>query len=271
MVMSKILFLADVVGNPGRRSVKTELPKLITEHSPDIVIINAENAAGGVGTDPSTASELLAGGGDVLTGGNHTWNRKEFWPYLEERKNVVLRPANFPDGAPGSGSTIFETRTGKRIGVINLIARVFMTDSVESPFHCADQLLRDWENEKLDAIFVDFHGEATSEKRAMAEYLDGRISALVGTHTHVQTADEQLLPRGTAFLSDAGMCGPVDSVIGMRVDAVVQRFVSGLPIRFDVAKGQGMVNGCVIVVDDATRRATSIVRINRKDEPEAQP
>jgi metallophosphoesterase (TIGR00282 family) len=256
----RILFLGDVVGRPGRAALKARTRDLKKLYRVDVVIANGENAAGGVGTDPSTAREILDAGVDVITGGNHTFSRRELIPTLSAPNSKVIRPANFPK-APGRGFFVLEHECGVAVGVLNLIGRVFMDLLVDCPFRVADELLQS-ELAQCDVVLVDFHGEATSEKLACAHYLDGRVTAVVGTHTHVQTADERVLPNGTACITDVGMCGPYDSILGVGTDAVVQRFVTGRPHRFEVAPGRSCISGVIIESRPGeSRRATSIERI----------
>jgi 2',3'-cyclic-nucleotide 2'-phosphodiesterase len=254
-----LLFIGDVVGRPGRRAVAQWLPALRRELEADFVVANGENSAGGFGITPQTFQELTAAGVDVVTGGNHIWHTREA-PALLDGEPRLLRPGNYPAGAPGRGAGVFPAR-GARVGVVNLEGRVFM-EPLASPFEYARE-----EVERLRAdtpvILVDMHAEATSEKAALAWHLDGRVSAVVGTHTHVQTADERILPGGTAFITDAGMTGPRDSVIGMSREIVLQRFLTLLPARFEVAGGPAQLNGVVIEVDAATGRASAIRRVNR--------
>lgn len=270
--MIKILFFADVVGGVGRRILTSRVRTLAQHFGADIVIANGENSAGGIGIDPSTAEDIYASGVDVITSGNHTWNRKDIWKYLDIHKSRFIRPLNYSPGAPGVGALTFKTRTGFEVGVLNLMGRIFMNDLVDCPFRAADYILKNWLGEGRTppkVVFVDFHGEATSEKIAIASYLDGRVSAVVGTHTHVQTADERVLSHGTAFISDVGMCGPFESVIGVQTDLIVQKFVSGLPVRFEAAKGRGMINGVLVEVDETTGLALSIQRINEVEPAKA--
>lgn len=257
-----ILFLGDVVGKPGRRAVSTYLA---SEDRPDadVVIINAENTAHGFGLTESNVRELYDAGADILTGGNHTFDRKEIFGFMPHYPSL-LRPANYPEGTPGTGFYI-HTIGDTKIAVINLLGRVFM-DPMRSPFHVADELVG-YARTETNIIFVDMHAEATAEKVALGWYLDGRVSAVVGTHTHVQTADERILPKGTAYITDAGCCGPMNSVIGMDFDAVFRRLVQQLPARFEVASGQAAVSGVVLKIDKRTGRALSIERV-RYEEPE---
>jgi len=256
----RIAFLGDVVGKPGRRGVTAFLPSLIVSEAIDFVVANCENAAGGVGVDPGSVRELLSAGVDVLTSGNHIWAKREIVDYIAD-SDVLLRPANFSPTTPGWGYTVKTSRGGTPVAVVNLIGRVFM-NNYDCPFRVADTVLEAI-GAKATVVFVDMHAEATSEKVAMGWYLDGRVSAVVGSHTHVQTADERLLPGGTAYLTDAGMCGPRDSVIGVKRDAVVQRFLTQMPTRFEVATGPVLVQGAVIDVDEASGRASGINRFQK--------
>ncbi len=259
----KTLFIGDIFGHPGRRIVKEALPGLFEEYSPDLVLANAENAAGGFGITPPLVDELLDLGISVLTSGNHIWDRKETIPYLEERKNGrLLRPANYPPQAPGHGLLVAETRAGLGYAVFNLQGRVFMP-SIECPFRTADALLGQIPA-GVKLRFVDMHAEATSEKLAMGWYLDGRVTAVVGTHTHVPTADETVLPKGTAYITDLGMTGPYDSVIGVEKEAVIQKFLKQIPARLEAAKGDVRLCAALIEADPETGRAVSIQRIVRK-------
>jgi hypothetical protein len=258
-----VLFLGDIVGKPGRHAVRAVLPRLIEREAITFVIANCENVAGGMGVDPKSVNELRDAGVHVLTSGNHVWRNKEIVPYMEHEPNL-LRPANFPPGVPGSGWIVGETREGHRVAVINLIGRVFM-DSVDCPFQMVEALLPEI-TKRARAVFVDMHAEATSEKAAMGWRLDGRVSAVIGSHTHVQTADERVLPNGTAYLTDAGMCGPIDSVIGMRREQVIHRFVTHMPTKFDVASGPVLVQGAVVELDAETGRALAIRRVQERVE-----
>jgi 2',3'-cyclic-nucleotide 2'-phosphodiesterase len=250
----RALLVGDVVGGVGMRALLTRLPGLREEHRPDVVVVNCENAAAGAGTSPRQAQDLLDAGVDVLTGGNHTLRKPEIYPMLEAEPRM-LRPANIAVRAPGRGIATVETAAGP-VSVVNLMGAVFMTVS-ESPFRIIDELV---EHARRDAAIVlgDFHAEATSEKVAMAHHLDGRVTAVVGTHTHVQTADARVFPRGTAYVTDLGMTGPHDSVIGVRAETILQRFLTGSPGRFEPADGGVLVQGAVVEADPATGRATSI-------------
>ena len=251
-----ILAIGDVVGRPGRRAISQLLPGLRQRYALDLVIANAENAAGGIGLTLATAKELLEGGVDVLTSGNHIWAQKDIIPHLDSELPII-RPLNYPPGVPGKGYIVT-----KGVAVVNLLGRTFIGD-FDCPFRAMDQLLA-----KLDQkiIIVDFHAEATSEKGAMGRYLDGRVSAVLGTHTHIGTTDAQLLPNGTAYVTDIGMTGPLDSVIGDDVEAVIQRFLTGIPRRLSVGKGKIAFNAILIKVDDETGQATSIERIYQEVE-----
>jgi len=249
----KVLFLGDVVGAPGRRAVEELLPRLVTRHAIDLVLANGENAAGGIGITPAVADQLLNMGIDLLTSGNHIWKHKEIIPYLAETDRL-LRPANYPPDTPGQGFTVLETAAGERAAVLNLEGRVFMSP-LECPFRTADQALASLPPE-VKVILVDMHAEATSEKLAMGWYLDGRVSAVIGTHTHVQTADERILPAGTGYITDAGMTGPVDSVIGMKKEIILERFLSQLPQPFKVAGGNIQLQGLVLQIDPEGRCLT---------------
>lgn len=255
----RILFLGDVVGKVGRQAVKAVLPDLILSHEPDFTIINAENSAAGFGITPDIAEELIKLGADGITLGNHAFHRQEIEAYLESSSKIV-RPANYPPGVPGRGWTVLK-KNSLRLGLANLCGRVFMGD-YDDPFRTMEAILRESETR---CWFVDFHAEATSEKMAFAWHFDGRVSAIVGTHTHVQTSDERILPGGTAFLTDVGMCGPKDSVIGMDRDIVLRRFLTQMPHRFEVARSPGVICGVVIDVNAEDGRAESIERIQIRD------
>jgi 2',3'-cyclic-nucleotide 2'-phosphodiesterase len=255
----RILFVADVVGHPGREAVKAILPGLKKAVAPDLTVVNGENAAGGFGLTAKIASELKSHGADVITSGNHVFAQKEFvgeLPGLER----VLRPANYPPPAPGQGSCVVEV-AGHRVLVMNLIGRIFL-DALDDPFRAADAILAAHPDVRI--VFCDMHAEATSEKTAMGWYLDGRASAVVGTHTHIPTADARILSKGTAYVTDVGMVGPRDGCIGMDKDIVLQRFLTGVPNRFAVASGPVTFNSVVVNIDASTGRATSIQRIDRE-------
>lgn len=251
--------VGDVYAESGRTALAKLLPKLRQEHAIDLTVVNIENAAGGFGVTPQIARACLEGGGvDVLTSGNHIWDKKEIIPYIT-KENLLLRPANFPAGTPGSG--FITVKAGPhRVGVLNLMGRVFM-HPIDCPFRKADEVVQELRRD-TPVVVVDMHAEATSEVMAMGWYLDGRVSAVVGTHRHVQTADERVLPGGTAYITDLGMTGPVDSVIGVDKDLIIQRFLTQMPVRFEPAKGPAALRGVVIAVDPETGRATSIQRLN---------
>lgn len=257
----RVVFFGDVVGRPGRRAVAAALRELRRRGEADFVIANAENVAGGKGIDPGSAEELQDAGVDVLTTGNHVWQVREIVPYLQE-SGRVLRPLNFAPGVPGRGWTVRPARDGTPVGVLNLIGRAFMGPA-ECPFRAADAMVPQLRKE-TPVVFVDMHAEATSEKVGMGRFLDGRVSAVIGSHTHVQTADETVLPGGTAALTDAGMCGPEDSILGMRVDRVLERFWTQMPNRFEVASGPVVVQGAVVEIDPASGRALGIRRIRER-------
>jgi metallophosphoesterase (TIGR00282 family) len=254
----RILFLGDVVGKPGCQAIRAVLPRLVDREGLDFVIANCENVAGGTGVDPKSAQELLNAGVDVLTSGNHVWRKKEIVEFIEQEQRM-LRPANFPPGVPGRGWTVCETADGTPVAVVNLIGRVFM-DSVDCPFRTAEALLPEV-RARARTIVVDMHGEATSEKVAMGWFLAGKVSAVLGSHTHVQTADDRVLPGGTAYITDVGMCGPTESVIGVKKELVLRRFVTHMPVRFEVASGPVIVQGAFVDVDPETGRAESIRRL----------
>lgn len=254
----KILFIGDIVGRPGRQMVARHLSGLVDRHLIDLVVANAENAAAGFGLTPDVVDELLALGVDVLTTGNHVWDKKEALPLLEQEARL-LRPHNYPPGLPGRGWGVFRTSAGVPVAVVNLEGRVFM-NNLDCPFRAADGILGELQG-KARIVLVDFHAETTSEKGAMGSYLAGRVSAVLGTHTHVQTADERVLSGGTAFISDAGMTGSRDSVIGIRRELSVERFLTQLPVRFEVARKEPMLCGVVVTVDEDTGRAAGIERV----------
>ena len=258
--MMRILFLGDVVGEPGRKGVISRLKPLVAERAIDFVVVNGENAAGGKGITPKISIDLLRAGVAVITTGDHVWDQADVIPYFATEPRL-LRPLNYPPGTPGAGSVVLEAEKGK-VGVINAQGRTFIQPALENPFLAVEEEVRRMrEDEGVRVILVDFHAEATSEKIAMGWHLDGTVSLVVGTHTHVQTADERLLPNGTAFISDAGMCGPIDSVLGRKWEPVVQRFRSSLPSRFPVAAGPVALCGVLVDVEVETGRATAVERV----------
>ncbi len=255
----KILFIGDIVGRAGRTIFKQNVVRLKKKHEADLVVVNCENAAGGFGLDRKTYGEILQPEVDLLTSGNHIWGRKEALELLDKKSDRLIRPANVSPDAPGKGWAMLDF-AGLKIAVVNVQGRVFMSDMVDCPFKCLDKLLEK-KLSSADLVFVDFHGEATSEKSAFANYFDGRVAAVCGTHTHVQTADERVLPGGTAFISDVGMCGATDSVIGMKKNEVIERFVTGLPKKFSVASEKPELRGVIIELDTKKSKAISIERV----------
>jgi metallophosphoesterase (TIGR00282 family) len=253
----RLLFIGDVTGKPGRKLLADRLPGLRRSLALDVVIANGENAAGGMGLTAGVAAELFASGIDVLTGGNHIWQNREAYDLLDSDPRV-LRPANYPPGVPGRGAAVITTTGGLRIGILNLEGRVFM-HYLEDPFRVGREQAETL-RASVPAVVVDFHAEATSEKIAMGWYLDGRVSAVIGTHTHVQTADERVLPGGTAYITDVGMTGPRDGIIGMAREAILERFLTQLPVRFEVAAGPVQLNAMIVdVAGDG--RATAVERL----------
>jgi 2',3'-cyclic-nucleotide 2'-phosphodiesterase len=250
-----ILFVGDIVGSPGRQILKDHLADIVEQRKIDLTIVNCENAASGFGITPRLADELLAAGADVLTGGNHIWDRKEVIEYFPHQPRL-LRPANFPEGVPGNGLYMGDTRSGTRYAALNLQGRTFMAP-IDCPFRSAERELTRISPE-VKVIIVDMHAETTSEKQAMGWFLDGKVSAVIGTHTHVATADAHILPKGCAFITDVGMTGPHDSIIGMAKEAIIDRFLNGLPARFEVAHGDVQMHAVVIDVDETTGHARSI-------------
>ncbi|MCU0784862.1 MAG: TIGR00282 family metallophosphoesterase [Verrucomicrobia bacterium] len=260
----KLLFIGDIVGEPGRRAVKTLLPKLRERHGLDFVIANGENSAGGSGITPRMAGEIFSAGVDVITSGDHLWDQKEVVELLANEKRFI-RPINYPPGTPGQGSAIFDVRCSMldvrcSIAVVNAQGRTFMP-VLENPFLVVPPEIERL-RQQTKIIFVDFHAEATSEKIAFARMLDGQVSAVVGTHTHVQTADEQILSGGTAYLTDAGFTGPHDGCLGREIEPVIKRFVTNMPQKFDVAKNRVLLHGAVMEIDQASGRAVKIQRLS---------
>ncbi len=260
----KLLFLGDIVGRPGRDLVRRHVRALAARHQADLVIANGENAAGGVGITRENMLEILAAGVDVITTGNHVWDKRETLEFIG-REPRLLRPANYPEGTPGAGSYVAVAKDGVRVGVINVMGRVFL-HALDDPFRAAAREIDRVRQDGARVIFVDMHAETTSEKLALSYYLDGRVAAVIGTHTHVQTADERILPGGTACLTDVGMTGPHDGVIGMDKDAVIARFLTALPGRFETASGDPRLNAVVITVDPDSGRATHITRLSLSEE-----
>src|SRR4051812_25015454 len=259
----KLLFVGDIVGKPGRAAVRHFVPELRAKHGLDLCIGNSENSAGGAGITPDAADELLDSGLDLLTCGNHTFAKREIGPYMERPGSRQIRPANYPDGAPGRGHAVIDARSGARLGVINLEGRVFMKP-LECPFRTADRLIASMKKDGVRCIFVDMHCEATSEKNAMGHYLDGRVSAVLGSHTHIQTADERVLRGGTAYITDVGMCGPWESVIGLRKEPAIERFLTQRHAPFELGQGDVRLQGAIVDIDEETGAARSIVRVQER-------
>lgn len=245
----RILFFGDIVGKPGRLILRKRLPSLREEHQADLVIANGENASGGIGLSGDTMRELFGAGIDILTSGNHIWKHKEMYNLLNNEPRLI-RPANYPHGAPGNGLVIHELPDGRKIAVMNLLGRTFM-DDIDCPFSKADTLLAAIP-EDVTVRIIDFHAEATSEKKALSFYVDGKVSAIIGTHTHVQTADAMILQKGTGYITDAGMCGVEESCLGMDPKVIIDRFMTGLPQRFKIAKGTAHINGLFMDVNEET-------------------
>ncbi len=259
--MLTVLILGDIVGESGRTAVIARLPELKAKYGLDFIVVNGENAAGGRGITGRITIDLLRAGVSVITTGDHVWDQKEILGFIDTEPRL-LRPVNYPDGAPGNGSIVLETAKGK-IGVINVQARTFMQPILENPFHSVEAAVTKMRSDTAN-IIVDVHGETTSEKIALGRFLDGKVSAVIGTHTHVQTADEQIFEGGTAFLCDAGMCGPVKSILGRAIDPIMNRFISNLPASFPVASGEVRLRGALVEIDESTGRAVQITRV---DEP----
>lgn len=252
----KILAVGDIVGESGLNKLKEVLPKIKQDENIDFTIVNGENVAGGMGITQKLFNQILSAGADVVTLGNHTWAKKDIFNFIDNEK--IIRPANYPKGVVGKGYNIFNCKN-KKIAVINLIGRTNMGILSENPFLIADEIIEKIKNE-VDIIVVDFHAEATAEKIALANYLDGRVNIVFGTHTHVQTADEMVLPKGTAYITDIGMTGPIDSVIGMDKKASIKRFVTTLPEKYKIAKGNNKFNGCIFNINDEKSRITEVKR-----------
>ncbi len=258
--MTNLLFIGDIVGRPGRDLLRRGLSAISSHHNIDLVIANVENSAAGFGVTPEIAQELFEYGVHVMTGGNHTWDKKEIFPYFAKQPRMI-RPANFPEGAPGLGRYLARAENGVQVGVVNVMGRVFM-NPLDDPFNVVLDEIDALKKDGAQLVFVDFHAEATSEKVAMGWHLDGLVTTVVGTHTHVQTADNRVLPKGTAYITDVGMTGPHDSVIGVDRVPIIKRFVTGLPQRFETATENPRLNGVVIQADETTGRAVDISRLN---------
>ncbi|MCC7031940.1 MAG: TIGR00282 family metallophosphoesterase [Acidobacteria bacterium] len=256
----KLLFLGDIVGRPGRDLVKRAVKPLVRAHGLDLVVANGENAAAGAGITRENAEDIFKAGVHVITGGNHIWDKKEIIEFIE-REPRLLRPANYPPGTPGRGSAIVQADDGTSVGILSVMGRVFLS-TIDDPFAVAEREVAALRDQGASVILVDMHAETTSEKIALCWFLDGRVSAVIGTHTHVQTADERILPGGTACLTDAGMTGPHDGVIGMDRAGVLARFRTGMPARFEPATGDPRLNGVLVTADPLTGRATAIERLS---------
>jgi 2',3'-cyclic-nucleotide 2'-phosphodiesterase len=257
----KILFIADIIGNSGKNILEAKMDKLVDEYKPELIIANGENLAGGFGITPRTAESIFRLGVNVITLGNHTWDRKEVTELLIDDK--VIRPANYPCEVPGKGYNFYKTKSGHDIAVINLMGRIFLS-TLDCPFREIDKILKVVSN-KTRFIIIDFHAEATSEKVAFGWYVDGRVTAVIGTHTHIQTADEKILPNGTGFISDAGMTGSQDSVIGVKKEIIIKKFLCQMPIRYEIGENKLVVEGVVLDIDEKTGQTKSIKRIQEGD------
>ena len=257
----KVLFIGDIVGKVGRMTTKALLPAVVDRYKIDFVIANGENAAGGFGITDRLVSEILGYGIHVITTGNHVWDKKEFIAQIS-KEDRLLRPFNYPPGVPGYGSIIYTLSHGEKVAVLNMSGRVFMSN-IDCPFRTAKAEVERLSN-TTKTIIVDFHGEATSEKIAFGYFIDGKVSAVIGTHTHVQTADEKILAGGTAYITDVGMTGPENSVIGIDKEQVIDRFLTNLPVRFETAKGEGIFSAAVIDINEKTGKATAIQRLQLK-------
>ena len=258
----RILMVGDVVGQPGRKAFAKHTPRLKAEKKIDLVVVNGENAAHGKGLTRQSLDELIRAGADVITTGNHIWDKRDVLQFIDEEPYLV-RPGNYPEGTPGKGWCVYPHRQ-LRVGVMNLSGRVFMPP-MDCPFQKVEDMLREMQDE-CDIILLDLHAETTSEKMAMGWYLDGRVQAVVGTHTHIQTADERILPQGTAYITDLGMVGPWNSVLGVQTEKIIEKFTSGLPVRFDIAEGPTVYSAVLIEIDNKTRKAVQIERVQLRDE-----
>ena len=260
----KLLFIGDIVGRPGRDLVRRHVRALAASCQADVVIANGENAAGGAGITRENMYEILNAGVHVITSGNHVWDKRETLEFIGNEPRLI-RPANYPDGTPGGGSCVITAANGVRVGVINVMGRLFL-QAIDDPFRTAEREIARVKEEGAQVILIDMHAETTSEKIAFCYYVDGKVSAVIGSHTHVQTADERILQGGTACLTDVGMTGPHDGVIGIDKDAIIARFVTGLPARFETASGDPRLNGVVVTVDPASGRAQNIERVSLSED-----
>lgn len=254
----KVLFIGDIVGKVGRHTIKALLPAIVSRYRIDVVIANGENAAGGFGITEKTAAEIFSSGVHIITSGNHIWDKKDSIPYIAKEHRLV-RPANYPPGVPGYGSTLYSLPDNSRLGIINLAGRVFMS-SLDCPFTIGLAEIERLQKETRN-IIIDFHAEATSEKIAFGYYVDGKVSAVIGTHTHVQTADEKIMEDGTAYITDVGMTGPALSVIGVNKEQIIERFLLQMPVKFETGEGAGMLSAVIIEIDDKTGKAKTIQRL----------
>lgn len=261
-----ILFIGDTVGRPGRAAVKNLLPEIKRQHQPDLVILNGENLSHGNGIGLKALAEMKDAGVDFFTSGNHVWGKREILPLLDDKQGNLLRPHNYPSGVPGTGAKVFTTKNKHKVLIINLQGLVFMPQSLQSPFHAATEILAA-HRDQYAAIVVDFHAEATSEKIALREYLDGQVSAIVGTHTHVPTADATVTAKGTAYISDVGMVGKKDSIIGLDKDNIVHRFLTQMPVKHEISAGEAIFNAVLIDIDEKTARARTITPIYQHYSP----
>ncbi len=257
----KVLFIGDIVGKTGRTATKALIPTIVNRYKIDLVVANGENAAGGFGITEKIVSELLNGGVHIITTGNHVWDKKEFITQIS-KEDRVLRPLNYPPGVPGYGSLLYPLRDGTKVAVINLSGRVFMSP-IDCPFRIGKAEIERLSSE-TNIIIIDFHAEATSEKIAFGYYMDGKVSAVIGTHTHVQTADEKILPGGTAYITDVGMTGPGDSVIGIEKEQIIERFLTSMPMRFETAQGNGILSALVIEINEESGKSTAVQRLQLK-------
>lgn len=265
VISMNILVLGDIFGQPGRKAVKELLPKLKTDYKPDLIVANAENLSHGKGFTDDHIQEMLKAGINLFTSGNHIWKQKSSLPKIDDKSYPLLRPANYPPGVIGRGFQIIEGNLMKRILVINLMGRIFSpVHQLDCPFRAADKILEETKNERIDAVIVDFHAEATSEKWALAHYLDSRVSLVYGTHTHVPTLDARIMEGGTAFISDIGMTGPLNSVIGVEKKLIIRHFLTGLPEKHEVAPGPAWLNAVFVTIDEKTRKAVSIIQIQKE-------
>lgn len=256
--MVRVMMIGDIVGRPGRLIVKEKIKQYKKKYNLDFIIANGENSAGGVGITKSIAEELFNNAVDFITMGNHTWDKKEIFEFIDHEP-FLIRPANYPPGTPGKGSSIVRIGNGIKIGIINLSGRTFLPP-LDCPFRTGEEIVKQIARE-TSVIIIDFHAEATSEKIALGWYMDGKVSAVLGTHTHVQTADEKILPNGTGYITDVGMTGPRDSVLGVRTDLVLDKFITQLPVRFEIAGGMAQINAVILDIDETTGKSKRIERI----------